>query len=147
MKILVGAWGQWIGPVARSFSESRQDVNVELVVTSMAELGPDIINEAKSRTGLFDGFVSPPGVMGSIVDDQGWLDLRDCIDLEDWKDIKLGYRKHIAQYEDQILMYPLDGDLLHLFYNKETLSHSGFDTPPRTWEEYNNIGAYPWPGI
>lgn len=49
-----------------------------------------------------------------------------------------GYREIIASYNGKILMTPLDGDLLHLFYNKEVLEYYNFD-PPRTWEEYTSI--------
>lgn len=35
-------------------------------------------------------------------------------------------------------MVPFDGDLLHLFYNKEILDYYKFQ-PPRTWQEYNEI--------
>ena len=35
-------------------------------------------------------------------------------------------------------MIPFDGDLLHLFYNKEILDYYNFQ-PPRTWQEYNEI--------
>ena len=34
----------------------------------------------------------------------------------------IGYREVISTYEKKILMMPLDGDLLHLYYNKEVLS-------------------------
>ncbi len=35
-------------------------------------------------------------------------------------------------------MIPFDGDLLHLFYNKDILEYYNFQ-PPRTWQEYNDI--------
>ena len=50
----------------------------------------------------------------------------------------LVYRKCIAQYEEQIIMYPLDGDLLSLFYRKDILQHFNL-TVPRTWDEYSHV--------
>jgi len=138
LTILTGEWGTFIEPRVQAFSDSRQDVNVELAVSTMVDLPSDIINEAVSETGLFDAFFTPPNVMGSIVDYNGWADLRDYIDLNDWNDILLAYRKYIAQYQDQILMYPTDGDLLTLFYNKEILEHFDLQVP-RTWKEYNEV--------
>ena len=35
-------------------------------------------------------------------------------------------------------MTPFDGDLLHLYYNKEILDYYNFQAP-RTWQEYNDI--------
>jgi multiple sugar transport system substrate-binding protein len=58
--------------------------------------------------------------------------------FKDWADILVGYRKYIAQYQDQIIMYPLDGDLLSLFYRKDVLEHFGL-TVPRTWDEYSYV--------
>jgi multiple sugar transport system substrate-binding protein len=83
--------------------------------------------------------------MGSIVEDEGWADLRPYIDSNsntrnDWTDIFLSYRKWISQYQDQILMYPLDGDVLSLFYRQDVLDDFDFQMP-RTWEEYNTVAA------
>lgn len=49
-----------------------------------------------------------------------------------------GYREIISSYNGKVLMVPFDGDLLHLFYNKEILDYYKFQ-PPRTWQEYNEI--------
>jgi ABC-type glycerol-3-phosphate transport system substrate-binding protein len=145
LKFLTADYGDWIKPLAEQFSQDRPDVNVELVIVSLAELSPNIINEARSKTGLFDGFITPPGVMGSIVEENGWADLRSKIEStassrSDWLDIFLSYRKWISQYQDEILMYPLDGDVLSLFYREDVLDAFGFQKP-RTWDEYNHIAA------
>lgn len=145
LKFLTGEQGDWIAPLAKQFSEERPGVDIELVLVSLTELSPNIINEARSKTGLFDGFVTPPGVMGSIVEEDGWADLRTYIESttnsrNDWIDIFLSYRKWIAQYQDQILMYPLDGDVLSLFYRPDILEEFGLQKP-RTWIEYNQVAA------
>jgi multiple sugar transport system substrate-binding protein len=145
LKFLTATWGVWIESVAERFSVERPDVNVEIVVVPLAELSPNIINEATSKTGLFDGFVTPPAVMGSIVQEDGWADLTGYIESNtehamDWSDIFLSYRKWIAQYQEKILMFPLDGDVLSLFYRKDVLEEFGLKVP-RTWEEYNDVAA------
>lgn len=145
LKFLTGEFGAWIESAAKRFNEERAGVNVELVVVSLAELSPNIINEAISKTGLFDGFVTPPEVMGSIVQEEGWADLSPYIEsstsrIQDWSDILLSYRKWISQYQNQILMFPLDGDVLSLFYRKDVLEEFGLEVP-RTWDEYNDVAA------
>ena len=145
LKFLTGNFGAWIESTAKRFNSERRDVNVELVSISLADLSPNVINEATSKTGLFDGFITPPTVMGSIVEEDGWANLKPYIEssgslVQDWSDIMLSYRKWISQYQDQILMYPLDGDLLSLFYRKDVLDAFGLDVP-RTWEEYNDVAA------
>ncbi len=145
LKFLTANFGTWIDSTAKRFSQERPNVNVEIVVISMSELAPNIINEATSKTGLFDGFITPPEVMGSIVEENGWADFKPFIETstslaEDWSDILLSYRKWISQYQDQILMYPLDGDVLSLFYRKDVLEEFGLQVP-RTWDEYNAVAA------
>lgn len=145
LQFLTGNFGAWLLPVAERFSRERSDVTVEIVVVPLAELSPNVINEATSKTGLFDGFLTPPGVMGSIVEEDGWADLKPYIErstnnTKDWSDIMLSYRKWIAQYQDRILMFPLDGDVLSLFYRKDVLEEFGLEVP-RTWEEYNEVAA------
>jgi ABC-type glycerol-3-phosphate transport system substrate-binding protein len=131
LKFLTANFGDWIETKVKEFSQNGNDVNVELVVVSLAELSPKIINEAQSKTGRFDGFITPPGVMGSIVKEDGWADLRPYIDSNsntrnDWTDIFLSYQKLISQYHDQILMSPLDGDVLSLFYCQDVLDNFDF---------------------
>ena len=121
-------------------------VKIELIETPFGQLAGDIINEAKSKIGLYDGFLTPPSVTGSVVGHDGWADLSSYINesaenIQDWSDILLGYRKYVAQYENKILMYPLDGDVLSLYYRKDILKAYGFDHPPRTWKEYEEIAA------
>eukprot|EP00428_Durinskia_dybowskii_P057188 CAMPEP_0170320218 /NCGR_PEP_ID=MMETSP0116_2-20130129/60838_1 /TAXON_ID=400756 /ORGANISM="Durinskia baltica, Strain CSIRO CS-38" /LENGTH=73 /DNA_ID=CAMNT_0010572979 /DNA_START=16 /DNA_END=237 /DNA_ORIENTATION=+ len=70
--------------------------------------------------------ITAPTVMGSIVEEEGWTNLKPYDEssgslVEDWSDMVLCYRKWISQYQDQILMYPLDGDLLGLFFHKDVL--------------------------
>jgi multiple sugar transport system substrate-binding protein len=143
LKFMTGTFGAFIESAAESFNAQRSDVNVEIVVVEMPEMSPNIINEATSRTGLFDGFLTPPGVMGSIVEEDGWADLKPFIEetterTKDWSDILLSYRQNIAQYQDRILMYPLDGDVLSLFYREDVLEHFNLGVP-RTWEEYSAV--------
>ena len=145
LKFLTSVWAGFVEPAVERFNALRPDVNVEVVNVPLAELRPNVINEAISKTGLFDGFVSPPNVMGSIVEENGWADLRPYIEAtaeatSDWSDIFLSYRKWISQYQNEILMYPLDGDLMSLFYRADILEEFGLSVP-RTWDEYNEVAA------
>jgi len=79
--------------------------------------------------------------MGSVAPYNGFADLTAYVQenyLEEWLDIFSGYREIIASYNGKILMVPFDGDLLHLFFNKEILEYYNLQ-PPRTWQEYNDI--------
>jgi hypothetical protein len=63
-----------------------------------ADLFPNIINEAVSQIGLYDGFFTNPTVTGSVVEYNGFADLTPFIGetaekIAEWDDILLGYRK------------------------------------------------------
>ena len=118
---------------------------MDFVVVPFSQLFPDIINEAASKIALYDGFVAPPSVAGGIVEHDGWADLTGYIqesaaNTAGWSDILLGYRKWVAQYQGKIIMYPLDGDLLTLYYRKDILEHYGLKVP-RTWDEYSAVAG------
>ena len=144
LKLITSEHGLWATEAAERFSRERPDVNVEIIeLAGNTLLFENIINEAKSKTGLFDIFITPPHVMGDIVEEDGWADLTEFVESntfrgDDWSDIFLGYRKYISQFEDKILMFPLDGDVLSLFYRKDVLEEFGLEVP-RTWEEYNAV--------
>lgn len=144
IKLLTSDQGIWAAEAAKRFSAERPDVNVEIVeLAGNSNLFKNIINEAKSKTGLFDIFITPPHVMGDIVEEDGWADLTDFIQSnkfrgQDWSDIFLGYRKWISQFQDKILMFPLDGDVLSMFYREDILEEFGLEVP-RTWDEYNFV--------
>lgn len=134
----------WVEQSARAFEASKQGrVKVTIVYVDFGQLFADTVNEAKSKVGLYDGFLSPPSVSGSVVEHAGFADLRPFIqesaeNLADWSDILLGYRQNLAQYEDQIIMFPLDGDILSMYYRKDVLEHFGLQVP-RTWDEFNMV--------
>jgi multiple sugar transport system substrate-binding protein len=107
------------------------------------DLFPEIINEAQSQIGLYDGFFTNPAVTGSVVDYNGFADLTPFVGetaekIAEWDDILLGYRKWVAQYEKKILMFPIDGDFFSMFYRRDVLEAFGLKVP-RTWEEYNEV--------
>jgi len=107
------AAAEWLRPIAERFTASYQGrVNVTFSSYGFEELFANIIDQAAEGSNLYDGFVTPPSVAGSIVEYDGWQDLAPYIQgngdrAADWADILLGYRQTIAQYEGQILMYPL----------------------------------------
>jgi len=144
LKLLVSEHGLWATAAAERFSMERPDVDVEIIeLAGNGALFENIINEAKSKTGLFDIFITPPHVMGDIVEEDGWADLTDYVESsayrgDDWSDILVGYRNLISQFQDRILMFPLDGDVLSMFYREDVLEEFGLQVP-RTWDEYNAV--------
>ena len=143
LEFITSTHGEWINDIARRF-EAFHDGTVEInvVVVSASKLSEEIINEARERTSIFDGYVTPPAVSGSVVEFDAWADFTPFLNessanLVDWSDVLIGYR-NIATVEKRILLYPLDGDLLSLYYRKDVLDAFGLQVP-RTWDEYNVV--------
>lgn len=134
----------WIATIVDRFIEHYGgNVNITLIAVGFDQLFNDVENQAIGHLSLYDGYLTPPSVTGSVMEYDGWADLTPYIQerserIQDWSDILLGYRKLIAQFEDRIVMFPLDGDLLHLFYRKDVLDHFGLSVP-RTWDEYSAV--------
>jgi multiple sugar transport system substrate-binding protein len=140
--IYTGAWTQ---PIARAYEEHMNGAVIVEINDQVdpPDLFPNIINEAQSQIGLYDGFFTNPSVTGSVVEYNGFADLTPFVGetvekLAEWEDILLGYRKSVAQYEKKILMFPVDGDMLSMFYRRDVLDAFGLKVP-RTWEEYTAV--------
>ena len=136
---------KWMVPIAEEFTRSRegQNVIVDIQTLGFDELFPEIRNEAQFQAGLYDGFITPPSVSGSIIQYDGWADLTPYIQADasrtaEWADILLAYRKTISQYNNKVIMFPLDGDVLLMYYRKDILKHFNL-TAPRTWDEYSKV--------
>ncbi|KAL7549918.1 hypothetical protein ACHAWF_013171 [Thalassiosira exigua] len=118
--------------------KAKVDVSFSKDVAGFGALFEEILTDARLESQLFDVYLTPPSILGSVVKYGGFADMRDYISenyLGEWLDLFPGYRDIIATYDGSILMMPLDGDLLHLYYNKDVLSHYDL-APPRTWDEY-----------
>ncbi|PSL38328.1 carbohydrate ABC transporter substrate-binding protein (CUT1 family) [Labedella gwakjiensis] len=70
---------------------------------------------------------------GAIQDLTEWVDGNDAIDVDDF--IPSIWEPY-SQVDGKTYGLPFDGDTHVLFYNKEILARNGFDTPPKTWDEY-----------
>jgi multiple sugar transport system substrate-binding protein len=45
-----------------------------------------------------------------------------------------------ATYQGKLYGMPWLNDVLYLYYNKKMLAEAGYDAPPKTWEELNEMG-------
>jgi multiple sugar transport system substrate-binding protein len=137
----------WTEPIARAYEEFMNGtVLIKIILLNdSATLFGEIVDEAVNKLGLYDGYFTTPEVTGSVVEYGGFADLTPyALETQerrlDWADILPGYRNWNAQYEGKILLYPIDGDILSMFYRKDILEE--FNLPvPRTWEEYVEVAA------
>ena len=145
LKFLSSPNAVWMERIAKEFTSSRkgQNVTIDIQMLPFNELFAEIRNEAQFQAGLYDGYITPPSVSGSIVEYNGFNDLTPYIQSDasktaEWSDILLAYRQMISQYNDKVIMFPLDGDVLLLYYRKDILKHFNL-TVPRTWDEYTKV--------
>ncbi|CAB9504717.1 acid type B receptor subunit 2 [Seminavis robusta] len=130
----------------RNGKADNDGIDVQIKVSpsiTMPAMYNDIINDAKSGGGFFDGYFTNPVILGTVAPLGGFVDLAPQIhssqqaDL-DWTDILLPFRKYVAQFEGKIYMLPLDGDIHSMYVRKDVLEYFGLDVP-RTWDEYNAV--------
>lgn len=60
--------------------------------------------------------------------------------LEDWEDIFEGTRESYM-YDGKIYGYPMQADTCFLFYRPSLLKAAGYDAPPTTWEEFQQMAV------
>jgi len=142
IKILTFIVANFMEDVAREFEELNPNVEIDITyVYTIPDMFAEVMNEAVSKAGLYDGFVTLPLILGSAVQLGAWRDLtQDIRDSKsiDWQDVLLAYREQIAQFEGSVYMYPFDGDLHSLFFRIDVLEEFGLAVP-RTWQEYNDV--------
>jgi ABC-type glycerol-3-phosphate transport system substrate-binding protein len=113
------------------------------VLPTVKDLAAEAIFDLQAvDTALYDGFVVPPFVMGSMFEKQGLVNLNDNVQGNNAHDDILPYYKdHVGMYDGNVRMVPLfAGSQLVLFYRKDWLEEEGF-VPPRTWTEYIRVAA------
>lgn len=123
--------------------------NIQLMaLPSTEELFTDIRYDLKSRSGLYDGFITPPSLMGDLMALEGITTLsssgrRATVgNLSDvWNDLLPYYKDHVSILDGNIRGIPLRaGNQPLLLYRSDYLE--AFDLPvPVTWGEYIRVAA------
>jgi 7 transmembrane sweet-taste receptor of 3 GCPR/Bacterial extracellular solute-binding protein len=115
---------------------------------SIEELYKDIRHDLKSRSGLYDGFIIPPILMGDLLALEGVATLSSSESdgavggmTQLWNDLLPYYKKQIATLDGHIYGMPLlGGNMPLLLYRKDYLE--AFDlSVPVTWGEYIRVAS------
>ncbi|CAB9506309.1 activated protein kinase catalytic subunit alpha-1 [Seminavis robusta] len=128
-------------------------VNIQCVTAPLTrdEFHAEILSEAKTQTGLHDGYTLGPHLYGDLDLLEGLHDLTPLIregaigsmggfDLN-WNDIFLFARENGAVYDRKIVGMPIDGDVHSLYYRRDLFDKYN-KTPPATWEEYTELAKF-----
>ena len=121
-------------------------VTINLECLGYDELHQEILSDAKLKTGYYDGYMFGPFLTGEMAKVEGLHDLTSYVqdggefDLR-WNDLFRFNRENAAVYDNKVVMIPLDGDVLSLYYRKD-LFEKYDKTPPKTWQEYTELAKF-----
>lgn len=123
------------------------DIQIQIIgVATHAELEKEILFDVRQRAGQFDAYILNPLLTGQLAVEDGLWDLTDFIrnyqrNPNFWTDILLFYRDILSSYDNKIVLFPFDGDVLSMYYRADLLEEHGLKAPV-TWEEYSEIAKY-----
>jgi hypothetical protein len=115
------------------------------VLPSSQELQEDIRHDQRTRSGLYDGYIIPPLMMGDLLEQEGLATLSLSVggsSLADfWQDLLPYYQTQISTLDGEVRGIPLlAGNQPLLVYRKDYLDALKLPVPV-TWGEYVRVAA------
>jgi ABC-type glycerol-3-phosphate transport system substrate-binding protein len=119
------------GEIRLSVFPSLQELQVETVL--------DV--KAQYQTGLYDGFVVPPLMLGDLLQHEGLAEMDDVLGELQWQDLLPYYRNQVAILDGVVRSIPLlAGNQMLLVFRKDYLDSAQLPTPT-TWGEFIRVAA------
>lgn len=113
---------------------------------TLAEVEREVKFDVFSGASQFDGYIITPLWIGELA--EGLFDttefMKEYSDTTDptyWTDILLFYREVISSYDNNLYLFPFDGDVISMFYRRDLLEKYNKDVP-KTWDECKFFGGY-----
>lgn len=125
--------------ITAEFEENNPGVNIELDFVAYEALHDKIVTAATSGAGTYDVVLMDCIWPAEFAAAQFILDVTDRISEEMRQDIWPGALEAVT-YQGRMYGMPWLNDVLYLYYNEEMLKEAGFESPPKTWEELNEMG-------
>ncbi|PYZ99017.1 ABC transporter substrate-binding protein [Alteribacter lacisalsi] len=120
-----------------AFEEQHPHINVQVDTIAdqyMDVLRTRLIGGEAADVFFLDAFEAPGLIQSGVLEPlDGYI--TDEFDLDDFQDPMI----EAFQREDQLWGIPKDTSTLALFYNKEHFEEAGFDAPPETWDELEEM--------
>ncbi|KAG7352162.1 7 transmembrane sweet-taste receptor of 3 GCPR [Nitzschia inconspicua] len=109
-------------------------------VPSLQDLNAEVNFEFQHPSGVYDGFVVPPMLLGDMYQKHGGTGLA-VFDKEYVDELLPYYKYQVAMYDGAIRSMPLfSGSQLLLLFRKDYLDQKNLPTP-KTWSDYVRIAA------
>jgi multiple sugar transport system substrate-binding protein len=137
--------------------EKLTGMKIKVVEAPFEELVQKAMTEHQAGTGALDIYLTSYAWVPDYVASGLVVPINDYVAKymteEDLNDIEPGHRIGMMYYEDKMWGLPADGDLFILYYRKDLFddpeNQAQFKkrygrelAPPKTWEEYNQIGQF-----
>ena len=107
------------------------------VFPTLQDLQDEITND---KTGLYDGYVIAPFMVGTLFETQELEAWDESLDI--FQELLPFYKNQMVTYDDQLWGLPLlGGSQLLLTYRKDLFQTIGEMEPPSTWEDFTRVST------
>ena len=128
-----------IEAITAEFEAANPNVNVELEFVEYEALHDKIVTTATSGASTYDVVLVDCIWPAEFAAANFILDVTDRISDDVRADIWPGALESVS-YQGKLYGMPWLNDVLYLYYNKDLLAQAGFDAPPTTWTELQEMG-------
>lgn len=125
--------------ITAEFEAANPDINVELEFVEYEALHDKIVTSATSGADTYDVVLVDCIWPAEFAAANFILSVDDRIPAETRADIWPGALESVT-YQGKLYGMPWLNDVLYLYYNKDILAQAGFDAPPTTWTELQEMG-------
>lgn len=127
-----------IQAMSQEFMDKNPNINVELDFVTYEALHDKIVTAAASKAGTYDVVLMDCIWPAEFAAAGFIMDVSDKVTDEMKKDIWPGALEAVT-YQGKVYGMPWVNDVLFLYYNEEMLKAAGFDNPPKTWTELEQM--------
>jgi len=128
-----------IEAMTADFEAANPDIDVQTEYVSYEALHDKIVTSSAAKSGSYD-VVLVDCIWPAEFAQAGFiLDVSDKVTDEMRADIWPGALE-AATYQGKLYGMPWLNDVLYLYYNEEMLKAAGFEAPPKTWTEMEQMG-------
>jgi multiple sugar transport system substrate-binding protein len=128
-----------IEAITAEFEAANPDVNVELEFVEYEALHDKIVTSATSGANTYDVVLVDCIWPAEFAAANFILDVGDRISDDMRADIWPGALESVT-FQGNLYGMPWLNDVLYLYYNKDLLAQAGYDAPPATWTELQEMG-------
>jgi multiple sugar transport system substrate-binding protein len=127
-----------IEAITKEFEDKNPNIDIQTDYVSYEALHDKIVTAAASKAGTYDVVLIDCIWPAEFAAAGFILDVTDRVPEEMRKDIWPGALEAVT-YQGRLYAMPWLNDVLYLYYNEEMLKAAGFDQPPKTWTELEEM--------